>query len=144
MFGEIGAIMMLGAGSFYDIKNRKIPLWIICIGAGIVLVELIGGLVFGLPFKDGKEYACSVLPGVFMLFLAYFTKEQVGAGDGILLILIGLLTDFEQAVWVLCVGLFIQSLLAVFLIMIRRADKQCLIPFVPFMLVAELIFLWGF
>ena len=144
MFGTICAMAILVVCSVYDLKYRKIPLWIIGIAFFLVAIEVAGGFVFGLPLKSGKEYVCAVLPGVFMLFLAYFSKEQVGFGDGILLIVIGLLTDFEQAIWVLCVGLFMQSLIAVVLVILKKANKQSLIPFVPFMLVAEVVFLCGF
>lgn len=142
MLGTIGVIFILAVGSFFDIKWKKIPTVLPVAGAAWALVCVILHIL-----QDGAgtalmEAAVSVFPGVGLLLLSFLTEKKVGSGDGLILILLGLFEGVERAVIVFCLGLFLQSLLAVGLLILKKADKQTCIPFLPFLLVSRLLLLF--
>lgn len=142
MLGTIGVVIMLMTGSFFDVRWKQIPtalpvagaLWaFLCIILQI-LQEGVGAVL--------SAALISVLPGAALLLLSLVTEKKVGSGDGLILILLGLFEGVERAVPVFCLGLFLQSLLAIGLLILKKADKQTRIPFLPFLLVSRLLFLF--
>lgn len=143
MFGSIGTMGLLLGCSIYDIRWKKIPVLILSIGGIWAFIEILINIV-----KQGFLKTCmlsliAIIPGVGLMVLAHLTEKKVGLGDGILLMLIGILEGIGKVLLIFCVGLFLQSLFAVVLVMIGKADKQTRIPFVPFLLAARIIlFIW--
>lgn len=140
MFESIGAIALLVICSFFDIRWKKIPIWALVAGGIWGLVSIGIRCVFGrtlLSVAGGTLAA--ILPGAVFLVLSFLTEKKIGCGDGILLIILGVLEGLKMVSLTCCVGLFMQSLFAVGLVLMKKADKQTCIPFVPFLLVARLI-----
>lgn len=143
MFEAIGAILLLLVGSIYDCKYKCIPCWIF----GIAGLWVVCGLLFALPEQGfWTVFAASIfslLPGLGLLLLSRLTEKKVGEGDGILLLFLGLLEGIEKAFLVFCVGLFLQAFLAAGLLLVKKAKKQTMIPFAPFLFMARILFLFG-
>ncbi|MCH5270579.1 MAG: prepilin peptidase [Lachnospiraceae bacterium] len=142
MFGTAGVISILGIGSYFDIRWKRIPTALL--GAGTIWAILC--VILQVLQKGAGEAMMaaflSVLPGVGLLLLSLLTEKKVGSGDGLILILLGLFEGVERAVPVFCLGLFLQSLLAVGLLIFKKADKQTCIPFLPFLLISRLLILF--
>lgn len=141
MPGTIGVILILAVGSIFDIRWKKIPTALLVAGAAWAVVCIILQIL-----REGAGAALvavliSVFPGMALLVLSLLTEKKVGSGDGLILILLGLYEGVERAVPVFCLGLFLQSLLAVGLLIFKKADKQTCIPFLPFLLAARLLLL---
>lgn len=133
---------MLAAGCIFDIKNRKIPVWVLAAGgiwafAGIVLRVVQAGIPETLLFA-----LSAVMPGAALLVLSFLTEKKIGYGDGIILTMLGCMEGVRTALLVFCIGLFLQSLFAVGLLIAKKADKQSCIPFVPFLLAARMVLLF--
>lgn len=79
----------------------------------------------------------AVLPGLFLLILAWFTKESIGYGDGISVLLLGGMVGLRNCIWVLGISLLLLSLVGLVLLVIKRVDRKTKIPYLPFLLVAE-------
>lgn len=142
MFGTAGVISILGIGSYFDIRWKRIPTALL--GAGTIwaiLCVILQVLQKGVGEAMMAAFL-SVLPGVGLLLLSLLTEKKVGSGDGLILILLGLFEGVERAVQVFCLGLFLQSLLAVGLLIFKKADKQTCIPFLPFLLISRLLILF--
>lgn len=143
MFGAVCTLGVLAVSSIYDIKNKQIPLWILCVGfvpAGGSLI--VCGIMSGW-FEVLTAAVLSLLPGAGLLVLSFLSEKKVGTGDGLLLMLIGLLEGSRIVLLVFCAGLFLQSLSAVLLLILKRAEKQTCIPFAPFLLAARILLLCG-
>lgn len=142
---ELGiSIIILGICCYFDLKSKSIPNVIFLVVALVTLADLIMQAVTGDISDIIINKVTGMLPGILLLILSRVTKEKVGQGDGTLLIILGFLMSFHDTVIILCIGLFLQSLLASFLLIIKRVDKQTQIPFVPFLLVGNIIvFLYG-
>ncbi len=71
----------LGASTYFDVKDRKIPLWLFLLfGAGAGLHMLLAGL--------DLDSAAALLPGLLVLGTA-FCSRQAGTGDGGMLLVLG-------------------------------------------------------
>lgn len=136
-----GTIMLLGIGSFFDIKWKKIPAALPVAGAVWAAVCVIWRIMQKGAGEALSEALLSVLPGMALILLSFATEKKVGAGDGLVLVLLGLYEGVKLAVPVFCLGLFLQSLLAVGLLILKKADRQTCIPFLPFLLAGRLIWL---
>lgn len=142
MLGTVGVIFILGIGSYFDIRWKRIPTVLLVAGtvwaALCVILQIlqkgVGEVMMGAVL--------SVLPGVGLLLLSLLTEKKVGSGDGLILILLGLFEGAKRAIPVFCLGLFLQSLLAVGLLLFKKVDKQTCIPFLPFLLISRLLILF--
>ena len=114
---EIGSIGILAISTFWDIRFKKIPLYLMAAGIlpGLILLGLRLGQSTGSTF-GGKlmETAGCFLPGLFLLLLSFLTERKVSMGDGLLLLIIGAMEGAGITGFVFCWGLFLQSLFAIF------------------------------
>lgn len=118
----------------YDMQKKEIPIWPVWIGIILAVVVWICRIFTG--EAEFTEMIFAVLPGLFLLVIGFFSKEKVGFGDGILLIMIGLMVGFSFCLGILCVGLMSACLYALFLLIFRRAGRGDSFPFVPFLALA--------
>lgn len=143
MLGTMGVIILLIAGSFFDIGWKRIPTALLAAGGAWAVVCMILQIL-----QEGAGAALgaaliSVFPGAALLLLSLVTEKKIGSGDGLILILLGLFEGVECAVPVFCLGLFLQSLLAVGLLILKKANTQTCIPFLPFLLASRLLLLFS-
>lgn len=142
MIKTAGVLGILLVGSFFDMKERKIPILLLLAGGAAAAV------LFLMQTAEAKwetallEAAFSLLPGTGMLLLSFVSGEKVGRGDGFLLLVLGALEGAETVCLTFGIGLFLQSVFAVGLLIAKKADKQTCIPFVPFLLAARSICLF--
>lgn len=134
----IGAMLLvfLGLAAYFDCRLKRIP-WSV-LGMGAIFMILCNILQWK-EFKMG--ILLSVLPGMFLLMLAWFTKESIGYGDGISVLLLGGMAGLRNCIWVLCISLLLLSLVGLVLLVIKRVDRKTKIPYLPFLLAAESILL---
>lgn len=104
---EIGSIGILAISTFWDIRFKKIPLYLMAAGIlpGLILLGLRLGQSTGSTF-GGKlmETAGCFLPGLFLLLLSFLTERKVGMGDGLLLLIIGAMEGAGITGFVFCWG----------------------------------------
>lgn len=137
---EIGISIIIMAGCcYFDIKNKNIPIALFLLAGIVSLADLIIHGILGSFTGIFLSRISGVIPGTLLLILSRLTLEKIGQGDGILLTILGLFIGFYSILVILCIGLFLQSLLACFLLIIKKADKQTKIPFVPFLLVGNIV-----
>ena len=85
--------------------------------------------------EETADQPCpDLLPGAGFLTLSYISREQVGYGDGLLLLTVGIWLGFGQTFGVLTLGLILCSVLCGVLLMRKKIRKQDSIPLVPFLL----------
>ncbi len=130
---SVTVLLLLILCSYYDLRYRKLPLFII-IAFGII-ITVINGL-------DGSLFNQMVyfrlIPGTVFLMIAFMTKQAVGYGDGMIIILLGLSLGLIQCVSVVFTGLVLSSAVSVYILIFTRGNRQTRLPFVPFLLLA-----WG-
>lgn len=141
MLETIGVFLMLTVSSVFDVRKKRIPIQVLIAGGIWAVICLTISAV-----RNGAEVLTGALPGLIpgagLLALGFLTQQKVGYGDGILLMIMGLMEGGKMVLLAFCIGLFLQSILAVLLVLVKKADKQTQIPFVPFLLTARVIILF--
>lgn len=124
-------LVFLSICTVFDIRKKEIPLLL----AGAGMAAAVGLTVWRIG--NGSVFAAqiifSLLPGLFFLLVSWCTKEKVGYGDGILLLITGLMVGFNQCFTGLCISLFLSAFWGVLLLLFHKAQKNSRIPFVPFL-----------
>jgi len=77
------------------------------------------------------EILLGLLPGICLLGAAELTKEAIGKGDGILMLMIGAFLTGAECVGLLGGSLFFMGILSIVLMVSKKADRKTEIPFAP-------------
>lgn len=133
---EIVLLAGLGIMSVEDIRKKGIKrLWLI--GLGIV------GLIF--TIADAEVLCVSFLlrfvPGVVFVLLAWATREQIGMGDALLILVMGWYLNAIGLVDVCLLAFFIAGLVALVLLVVIRKSKKFELPMVPFIFAGYVVML---
>lgn len=125
-------IILLVCG-IQDIRNKKISLWIISIGAflAVASIPICGSL--SLPDTIG---GIGVGAGVLLISIA--TKGKIGLGDGLILCVTGLMLGFWGNIEAFGLALLLAAVVSIVLLVFRLADRKKSIPFVPFLFLGYL------
>lgn len=140
VIGIIGSFTILLLGSISDLRTKGIPVILLTAGnlGGLLCFlcrcyEEITGIAMMI------ELVGSILPGMGLLLLSFITGRKIGAGDGLILMAVGMLESGRMTWAVLCFGLFLQSVFAILLLVLKKAKRDTRIPFVPFLLAGRII-----
>ena len=132
-----GKLLFLGIASlmaYADWKEQKISLvMLLSDGAAGILVQL--------AFREqtAAEVICGAGIGGLVLMLALVSREAVGAGDGMILIVAGIILGFWGVLELLMTALLLTGIAALFLLVVKRKGRAYRLPFVPFLLAAYLL-----
>lgn len=124
-------LFLLLFNSFLDWRRREVSLFSLG-GFGVVGI----GLNLWLGYQSVIEAAGGVALGILLLAAAFFTREAIGFGDGLLICITGIYLGFWENLSLLftgavcCVGILGIAILAGRL---KMADR---VPLVPFLLLA--------
>lgn len=122
-------LLYLGILAGMDVRKRQISLVL----TGVLFLAGIGWQIL-VEQTSWLEWLLSLLPVAGFLTLSYISREQVGYGDGLLLLTVGIWLGFGQTFGVLTLGLILCSVLCGVLLMRKKIRKQDSIPLVPFLL----------
>lgn len=126
----------LVVGTFFDIKKKQLPklylfVWLV-----------FDAIWLGLDWQSlvlNRLIIC-LLPGMIMLVLAFLTKEQLGYGDGMVLILMGCLQEMRSLCVVLLYAFFGAACVSGILCLFKKANRKTKLPFLPFLFLTQLIY----
>lgn len=127
------SILVLAGNSWKDVREHKIslPLTLACFPPALLCACLSRD-----DFPIGLLY--SVLPGCISFILTWFTGGQIGAGDGIILFLIGVLYPSENVCEILFIALFSAAVYSGILL-VRRHRREESYAFVPFLFAGNVL-----
>ncbi|MCH5256908.1 MAG: prepilin peptidase [Lachnospiraceae bacterium] len=124
-------IIFLCTCTVFDIRKKEIPIHLILIGLissfGVIMWQIFEGTV------SVTGVGVSFLPGLFFLLISFFTKEKIGYGDGLILIISGLILGFYQCFLGLCISLICSSVFALLLLVLHKVKRDSKLAFVPFL-----------
>lgn len=122
---RVWVLLFLGVLSIEDILEHQISMkWIGIFG--------ITGFIYSIWTKHIPVFWL----GILLLLFSYVTREQIGYGDGFLVLVLGMWMDMGQ----LCNMLFIASIIS-FLTVVCLKKRE--LPFVPFLTVGYIIGVLG-
>lgn len=130
-----GALLFLATLTPEDIREKQISAKkIIIFGLLALICRLAAGQI-----RLGAEVACSLIPGVFLLFLSVISKESIGFGDGLAVTVLGLWVGSTKTFIILCIAWTMAGVFAV-ICLIKKWKEP--IPFIPFLLVGMEVLLF--
>lgn len=119
-----------------DIKKKEISLCTLIISGCVAVLYLAAGELLTL-----EQIVASILPGVVLLVMAFFSRENIGYGDGVAVLVLGLWTGGIFCMLTVGIGIFLAGFYAIFVLIFKKSQKQ--IPFVPFLLFSmEVLFIY--
>jgi len=133
----IGALGMLGFNALTDWKRKEISVMATC-AFGIL------GIVLHLIFRsvEFKEMLLGMAFGGGIFIVSYLTKEQIGKGDAFLLTILGLYIGAQQVIAVFVVAIFLASIVAIILRVVKKKEKDFELPFAPFIFCGYLVYMF--
>ena len=129
LFWKVLFLLFLAVAAWTDYKSNSVHIGILCFGGILgVAARLTAG---NLDFAD---MGVGVLPGAFLLLLAYAGKQAIGYGDGLLFLATGLYLGWHKNLLLLLYALLAAAVFSMILMTARRKKKEDEIPFLPFVL----------
>lgn len=129
----IGVFIFLTICGVQDIKRKKISVTV------VILFMILG---IGMDIWQ-QVYWIEYLPGVFlagsMLLFAKLSREQIGMGDGLVLLVLSLFLTGKELISVFLMALFAAASVSGVLIARKRVRRSSRMAFVPFMTAAFLL-----
>lgn len=120
--------------TYTDFKDNQISLPLcLFFGAGGIACNLI------YPQYRIETIVGGVAIGIFMLLLSKITREAIGYGDGVVILVSGIYLGFVQNLTMLLYGLFLSAIISGILLVFRKRKWRDQVPFVPFLLAAYLL-----
>lgn len=128
-------ILCLFLFSIYDIRSQKIPTALLAISGLCVLIAESCLLYKGQTHI--ASYGIAVLPGAILILTAYLTGK-IGYGDGLVMLILGIAAGYKKSLVIFMISLMLAAILSALLLLLRKADRNTRIPFVPFITAAVL------
>ena len=127
---HICLIIILGVICVFDIKRKKIPVYMLIIlaAAGIISNFTVGEF-------DIKKRIIAMLPGMILLIVSMITKQQIGYGDGMIILIMGLYIDIDDILSIVLSSFLLSSIAAIILMTVFKKKKNFEMAFSPFLLI---------
>ena len=122
--------------SIFDIRSRRIPVWMLVLGGSFAVLTAVCRCGFALA--EYVEMIKGCVPGMILLLMAAAT-DKAGTADGLVLIFLGICMGGKSCLAVFMLSLVLISLFSAVLLMLRRAGRNTKLPYLPFLAAAWLL-----
>lgn len=124
-------IIMLVICSVTDIRRREISLPVV---AGFLVAGIIYRGYRGMWWQGLFELIMRFAPGLIMLVVSLFRKEDIGIGDAVLVIATGYTLGAVRNIYMLMAAAVVSGIYSVIMLVLKKMKKGDTLPFVPFLL----------
>ena len=118
--------------SYGDLRRKEIKLSVLA----AMFVAAMGYLMF---FGQWKSSLLGALEGILLLGISKMTKEQLGEGDALVLIMTGILLGAGANLELFFLALLFSAVWAAGALVFCRWNRKCVLPFVPFLAAAQAV-----
>ena len=132
MTGRILVLVMLVCCSITDLWKRRVEM------ISVTLVFLSGLVTCIAECVSMQTLLPALLPGILLLAFSLLTDGRIGMGDGLVLLAMGFWTEAIE-IWLVPVLALAMAAVAGMLFLRQRREAE--LPFVPFLLAADLLLL---
>lgn len=84
---------------------------------------------------DIEKRIIAMLPGMILLIVSMITKQQIGYGDGMIILIMGLYIDIDDILSIVLSSFLLSSIAAIILMMVFKKKKNFEMAFSPFLLI---------
>lgn len=129
----IGAFLFLTVCSVQDLKRKRISV------ANPLLFAVLGIILDLWQQACWADYLPGILLGGSTILFAKLTQEQIGMGDGLVLLVLSLFLTGKELISVFLTALLAAAAVSGALLVLKRAGRRSRLAFVPFLTVAFLL-----
>ncbi len=134
---EIVLVVGLTIMSIEDIRRREIRrIWLIGLGMVGIVIAIVAGDI------DGAQYLFRLVPGIVCFLVAWVTGEQIGFGDAFLIFIMGLYCNVTELINVCMFALILVGIVSLFLMTVAKKSKKYELPFIPFVFLGRMVWLF--
>lgn len=134
-------IVYLSVLAILDIRYRKMPVWLLSVGGVSVIAyqvwKTMEGTAIPLPL-----IVTGAVVGILFLGIGKVTREAFGYGDGLVILILGIYLGFWNLTIMLMITFFAASVMALLLLVSKRNRKKMAMPFVPFLCIGYVVFVF--
>lgn len=131
---EWSLCLLIGILAIADYKNKKIPLW------SVLAVFVIGLLNLHLQhYREWENALGGSGVGVIICILSKATGNRIGMGDGLIIAAIGMFMGLKITLFCTGAAFLLASVAALFLLCIKRVERNYNMPFVPYIFAAYVL-----
>lgn len=131
MISFLMEIIMMTVAAIQDIRRKEVSVGIVLAAGAVSFITCIVAIAGG-TFSI-EETIFSLIPGALLLLVAFICRNNMGYGDGLLILAVGPSVGFEKCILGLCVAFFISGIFSIVLMAVKRPGKGYAIPFIPFL-----------
>ncbi|MGN0329353.1 MAG: hypothetical protein ACI4D4_10295 [Lachnospira sp.] len=128
--------------SMEDIKYKSVKVLHFVIMFGCIPFAFIGDYIFFQLNFSWQSLLYSVLTGGGMFIISKVTGS-FGTADGIVVSLIGIITDWKMGISVLLLSMLLISFFGLILLAVKKVKLKQEIPYIPFLLISLMGVLLG-
>lgn len=127
------ALFFLGVGTVFDLKSREIP-------GRFLFVSAVSALLCNViwQYQSFAEIFYGILLGESFLVLGWISKESIGYGDGLGMMITGILLGGKRTLLVVTVAFFLSAIYGIGKLLLRKGTASDTMPFYPFLFLAAL------
>lgn len=137
----VSLLLYLAYETRSDIRSREISVkaGLLSSMAAVILRIVMGELRWN---TDGAVFLFqAVIPGVLLLLAGKITRQAIGYGDGILMVVCGFYLGGRMAGLLFLTGLFCLFPVSLLLLLSGKVKREQELPFAPFLLMAYMIWI---
>jgi len=125
---QIGGVLFLVICTYFDMKTKMLPVRLLVMGGiGVSISHII-------QRENWWIYVMGILLGAIFLLVSKVTKEGLGYGDSILILLLGAFVGLWQVLLVLVIAFVSAAIFSSVVLVLKKMSRRKQIPFVPFLL----------
>lgn len=132
MFRQIAMFIFLAVCSAQDMKRKKISvrvvIFFLVLGIGVDLWQQV----------CWQDYLTGVFLAVALLLLSRISQEQIGFGDGLVMLALSFFLTGSELIQIFFAALFAAACLSGVLLVLKRVGRRSSLPFLPFLLAAAI------
>lgn len=119
-----------------DIRKREIPqILLVCGAVAVIAVRIVSR-------QDWQLYAGGAAIGFAFLVISKVTREGLGYGDSLLILILGLFLGLWRIIALLLTAFAAAAFFSIFLLAFKRMGRKQSFPFIPFLAVGYLGVMW--
>ena len=122
-------LLILFAAAFMDFRSGQLSLWFLlgAMAAGLML-QIFAGRV------SVKTLLLGIIPGVVLFLIALLTKQAIGYGDCLLLLVTGIFLGLTYTILLFFISLLFAGGASILLLSMKKRKRKEALAFAPFML----------
>lgn len=127
---KVAITCILGVLAVVDFKKKQVSNVFLLIVSGIVIINYVIFRPITMVSLVG-----GILIGTVLLGISYITRQKIGMGDGLLIMILGAYLGFEGIGVVLLYALTLSAIWSGLLMIIKKVNRNYTIAFIPFIFV---------